>query len=191
MQENSGTKSGNGNEVPTAKGQRFGVGWLSAMLLGFVLFFFLTNVAATLVPAGVDQPFAFNHRIHVAEAGMECSECHEFVGKETFSGLPGPETCGFCHDTVQEGMSEAERRLVTMLEEGAPLEWNRLFRQPAHVFYSHRAHVEVAKLDCSQCHGDIAERTEPPARVVQLRMSDCIGCHDRENVRAECTSCHR
>lgn len=191
MQESSGIENGNRNELPTSKRRRRGGAWLAASLLGFAIFFLLTNVAATLVSGRVHQPVAFNHQIHVGDLGMECVDCHEFVGKETFSGLPGPETCGFCHDAVREDMSESERRLVTMIEEGTPLEWNRLFRQPAYVFYSHRAHVAVAKLDCSRCHGSIAESTVPPTRVTQLTMDDCIGCHERESVRAECTSCHR
>lgn len=163
---------------------------MGAGALGFVVLFVLTGVAVTLSPPGNKQPIAFNHRKHVEENGMECSECHEFYEKETFSGLPGAETCSFCHQEPL-GESAEEQKLVKLLEEEAPLEWTSLFRQPPHVFYSHRRHVVVAQMECADCHGAIEESSAPPERVKQLTMDECVDCHQKEGARADCNTCHR
>ena len=138
----------------------------------------------------VRQPISFNHKKHVTELELGCTTCHLTVETEAFSGLPDAEVCGGCHMEPQ-GKSEEEKRLVKMLKEGTVLAWKPLFRQPAHVFYSHRRHVISAKLQCRVCHGAIAESTAPPVRVRHLAMDDCVSCHEKEHVPTDCTVCHR
>ena len=161
-----------------------------ASLLGFIAFFALSGAVVSLRPTPIEQPIAFNHRKHVVENDMACSECHQFYQKESFSGLPTRETCEFCHEEPV-GESAEERRLVDLLGGGGPLEWKPLFQQPPHVFYSHRRHVAVAKLECSVCHGSIGESEAPPSRVTRLTMETCIGCHREQGAATDCTSCHR
>ncbi len=93
------------------------------------------------------QPISFNHKKHVTELDIACTTCHVTVETEAFSGLPDAELCAGCHLEPQ-GKSEEEKRLVEMLKKGTALAWKPLFRQPAHVFYSHRRHVIAAKLQC-------------------------------------------
>ena len=138
----------------------------------------------------VHQPISFNHRKHVTELDLGCTTCHLTVETEAFSGLPDADLCAGCHLEPQ-GKSEEEKKLVEMLKKGTALAWKPLFRQPAHVFYSHRRHVTVAKLQCRVCHGAIADTTAPPVRVRRLVMDDCVSCHRRERVRTDCTVCHR
>lgn len=138
----------------------------------------------------VHQPISFNHRKHVTELDIGCTTCHLTVETEAFSGLPDADLCAGCHLEPQ-GKSEEEKKLVEMLKKGTALAWKPLFRQPAHVFYSHRRHVTVAKLQCRVCHGAIADTTAPPVRVRRLVMDDCVSCHRRERVRTDCTVCHR
>lgn len=140
--------------------------------------------------ADVHQPVSFNHKKHVAELELACTTCHVTVETEAFSGLPDAEVCAGCHLEPQ-GKSEEEKRLVEMLKKGTPLTWQPLFRQPAHVFYSHRRHVAVAKVPCGTCHGTIAETTAPPVRVARLAMDDCVSCHRKAGVSTDCTACHR
>ncbi|HSF15500.1 MAG TPA: cytochrome c3 family protein [Vicinamibacteria bacterium] len=163
---------------------------LLAALLGFIVFFVASAaIVASRVPE-VDQPIRFNHRIHTVENEMACTECHGYYEKEAFSGLPDRDTCAFCHEEAQ-GESAQEAALVELLSSGASLEWMPLFRQPAHVFYSHRRHVVAAGLECEACHGEIGQSESPPRRVGRLEMSDCIDCHERENASGGCTTCHR
>ena len=162
--------------------------------LGFGLFFVLTLVLMGLgkdpAPPAASSSVEFNHRLHVEDLELECSECHRFYETEAFSGLPGAGTCAFCHEEAA-GESAAEARLVELLAQGEPLEWQRRFRQPPHVFYSHSRHVAVAEIDCPVCHGAFAESEKPPSRVRTLDMDDCVDCHEREKVSTDCTACHR
>ena len=169
-----------------------GLGLASASFAGF---FVLAGVVTVLRHDGATsakalQPIRFNHRKHVDELELGCLTCHTSYEKETFSGLPAADLCSTCHSEAQ-GKSAEEARLVKLLQSGAPLEWEPLFRQPSHVFYSHRRHVVGARLACPTCHGAIAKTVAPPASVRRLRMQDCIDCHRRSGTPADCTNCHR
>ena len=112
--------------------------------LGLGTFLLMTTVALTVTrnrarSPRIRQPISFSHRLHVQELEVECSSCHEFYEIETFSGLPNNETCSFCHDEPSTESAE-EEKLLALLERG-PLEWRSLFRQPPHVFFSHRRHA--------------------------------------------------
>lgn len=167
-------------------------GWMAAVFLAF----FLLTGAATVwqsrraAASTTAQPIAFNHQKHVKDLDLACSTCHTFYEKETFSGLPEAEICATCHSEPQ-GKSQEEQKLVRLIQSGARLEWVSLFRQPAHVFYSHRRHVVAAKIDCPVCHGAIAASVAPPRSVRRLRMQDCLDCHRRSGVSTDCTACHR
>ncbi len=166
-----------------------------AAALGFLLFLFAGGAAMIFrsgrAPGGpVDQPIAFSHKKHVKDLDLACSTCHAYYEKESFSGIPGSDVCASCHAEAQ-GKSDEEAKLVKLLTSGAPLVWKQLFRQPPHVFYSHRRHVVVAKLDCTACHGAIAETSTPPRRVKRLVMDDCLECHRQKGVPTDCTACHR
>lgn len=174
---------------------RLGKSAPALFVLALATFFVLSTAALTLTrvltpSAATRQPIEFNHKKHVEENSLDCVECHEFTAEKPFSGLPAADLCAFCHAEAQ-GESAEELRLVQLLEEGAPLEWKPLFRQPPHVYYSHRRHVGVAKLDCQICHGSIAATEAPPARVERLKMDDCLDCHRREGATENCTACHR
>lgn len=133
------------------------------------------------------QPIQFNHLAH---NGVDCSACHEFVNTDSFAGLPSLDLCLTCHETpITE--SPEEEKIRTLARQGTPVEWRRLFRQPAHVFYSHRRHVEIARLECVECHGEIGNSTAPPARVTNLTMEACTSCHEKKNVKDSCLDCHR
>lgn len=138
----------------------------------------------------VGQPIAFNHRKHVVDNQLACSTCHLFYESETFSGLPDADVCSTCHATAQ-GKSAEEAKLVKMIQDQRPLVFNSVFREPAHIFFSHRRHVVKAQLKCERCHGNYAMTTSPPRSVKRLRMADCIACHEEQNVSVDCTTCHR
>jgi hypothetical protein len=159
------------------------------MACAAVTAFGLSGGPAFLRPA-TRQPISFDHNKHVKDLDLGCPTCHLTVEKEAFSGLPTAEVCASCHAEPQ-GKSPEEAKLVALLEAGTPLDWNPLFRQPAHIFYSHRRHVVAAKIQCSVCHGAIALTTSPPGRVRRLRMDDCLGCHRKAGVSTDCTACHR
>ncbi len=160
----------------------FAVCFCAAAAIGFVTGEFRSP--------SVGQPIAFNHKKHVADNQIGCSTCHTFYETETFSGLPDADVCSTCHSEPQ-GKSAEEAKLIRLLKEQRPLVWNSLFRQPSHIFYSHRRHVVKAQIKCERCHGNFAQTTSPPRSVHRLKMADCIACHEQQNVPVDCTTCHR
>jgi len=163
------------------------VGFLFCGAVVGVVTFFTTD---RLGDPAVLQPVAFNHLVHVEEQGLDCVDCHLGAESEIHSGLPDVETCAMCHEEPQgEGAEEA--RLVQLLAAGEPLAWGRIFRQPPHVFFSHRRHTSVAELDCTVCHDSIGSSTQPPPTRRPLRMKVCVACHEEGGASTNCTACHR
>lgn len=161
--------------------------WISLaillLLVGGVL------IAQRIEPA-VRQPIQFNHAKHKAK-GVECSVCHQNVEEQAFAGLPKVETCMLCHSTPQTESRE-EEKVRRFAEQGKEIPWQRLYRMPGHVFFSHRRHVTLAKVECQTCHGAIAEATSPPVRpAVKQSMRWCIACHEKQRALADCNACHR
>ena len=137
------------------------------------------------------QPIQYNHKLHVEDIGLECSQCHQYYEIDAAAGLPTTDDCAACHSDLQ-GESEEEQKLVSFIAEENELKWKRIFQLPRHVFFSHRRHIALAELECSECHGSMEERTEPP------RMSDndidmdfCIDCHEKKDITNDCMNCHR
>ncbi len=147
-------------------------------------------LAARRGPA-VDQPIAFNHLKHTSELGLDCEVCHAHVTTGAHAGLPEEGTCGICH-RVPQGTSQEAARVTELLDSGAPIRFNKLFRMPDHVFYTHRRHVGIGELPCTECHGDIAETTRPPRRpLMEVTMDSCMDCHRETGQTLNCNACHR
>lgn len=141
--------------------------------------------------ATTPQPIAFNHLKHTQELELECDFCHSYVQTGAHAGLPGAETCSLCH-SMPQGTSEEAARVTALLEEGDPLRFNKLFRMPDHVFYTHRRHVGVGGIECQLCHGAIAETERPPGRpLVNISMDFCMNCHIEQEQTLDCNACHR
>lgn len=141
--------------------------------------------------APVAQPLAFNHLKHTQDLSLGCEFCHPYVNTGRHAGLPNRDTCGICHQ-VQQGESAEAARVTQLLTQGEPLQFNKLFRLPAHVNYTHRRHVGIAKLECERCHGGIATTDRPPARpLVAVSMDFCLACHRASGQSLDCVACHR
>lgn len=159
---------------------------------GFGLFFVLGG--ATFVglqhAATLKQPIAFNHAKHVSN-GLACTDCHTGVETQAKATLPSVEVCIGCHQAALTASAE-EERIRTAAAAGQELNWVQLTQTPAHVFFSHRRHVAVAHLPCTECHGPMEQATKPPERPFRVfKMAACIGCHQQHRVNADCNDCHR
>lgn len=139
-----------------------------------------------LPPAPLSQPVGFDHAKH---RGMACTVCHRGAEVSARAGIPQGETCAKCHATAPRGTDAAPWSDVGR---SGRLGWTRVTRVPDHVYFSHRRHVALAKLDCAACHADVGQRAAPPARVpLRLDMDACLTCHRTEGASQDCAACHR
>jgi len=185
-QGRGGAHAGEGGAV-TARRARYGLR-LAGFGVGSLL---AAALLAGLAPRPVTQPIAFNHNLHVADVGLECVDCHRYVLTGARATIPNIEVCGECHLEAL-GESAEEQRLVAFVESGDLIPWQKVYRVPDHVYFSHRRHAAIGGIECERCHGPMAERTEPVARqAVRISMDACIECHDQAGVTNDCILCHR
>ncbi len=54
----------------------------------------------------------------------------------------------------------------------------------------HKAHVEVLKMDCIDCHLYVVHRKNPEGKHTP-RMQTCLTCHNGKKASNECKDCHK
>ena len=139
----------------------------------------------TAAPAPVEQPIPFSHKLH-ADRGLKCAFCHPMKDSGEAAGLPRLSECAGCHESLVKE-SAALRVLASYAgAEGVP--WQRVYRLPSFVFFSHRRHAD-AGAGCERCHGAVAQR-EILAREGDISMKACVGCHREWKASAACNFCH-
>jgi hypothetical protein len=160
--------------------------FLLGLAAGALLLFLLISFGFS---SKAEQPIPFNHKKH-AEQGLECDTCHRYYKTQTFSGIPTISICIECHkEPVTESKEEEKIRQYHQRKEKIP--WKRLYNEPDHVFFSHRRHVVLGKMECKNCHGDIGQSERPPSRPwVNMSMNWCMGCHGERKVTNDCLACH-
>lgn len=165
-----------------------------------LVWFFCAGIVSTALggtwDSGTVQPIPFNHYIHTVKNELSCDTCHQSVYDKPFAGLPRADVCMMCHSediTTNPAAAPYIRKIRAYAQNGTAIPWVRLYVLPATVYYSHRRHAKIAKLDCSICHGDIGRSTSPPAYPIArtLDMDTCIACHVKSNAGYECVRCHR
>ncbi len=102
-----------------------------------------------------NQPFDFNHKMHLEQVDNSCESCHFFREDGTFSGSPRLAQCTGCHEEVQGESADEAVFVEQYVAQGREVPWLIYSRQPDCVFFSHAAHVYGAKLQCTTCHGNI------------------------------------
>jgi len=165
---------------------------INKVVLLFIFFIILTLAFIIILSSllgGVEQPIAFNHKIH-AENDLECLDCHPYYEEHAASGKPSIEICSGCHEEPL-GESKEEKKVIEHVESGKEIAWQRLYRVPEDVYFSHRRHVAIGKLECSTCHGIIGQSTKPPSKPVKISMKKCMKCHEEKEVNNDCIACHR
>lgn len=138
-----------------------------------------------------ERPFAFSHRLHVEDEGLECSDCHALWEDSEDPGMPRPAQCALCHADLDE--EKPPDLQVAALFDGDRFRAARSGRQSEEILFSHQQHA--GRSECSACHaavasddGELASR----AAEVRLSMDTCLACHATSAgpAEADCTACH-
>jgi menaquinone reductase, multiheme cytochrome c subunit len=148
------------------------------------------ETAPSFGPGKVTQPLHFSHKRHF-EADIDCLSCHEQAGDAPMATLPSITACMKCHKEPQgEHPDEAKVREYGERREEIP--WIQVNRMAGHVYFSHRAHVTFAEMECDVCHGDMTVLDEPVSVPnVRLSMRECMNCHQKMNATNDCVACHK
>jgi hypothetical protein len=157
----------------------------------FLVVFYITVMAPGILrhqgqPAPV-QPVAFDHRVHVEQAGLQCAFCHRDAADGPSAGMPAVQQCMDCHQVVGKGQPEVDKvRLAWQAQR--PIDWQAIYKLPDHVQFTHEAHIQ-AGVSCADCHGNVGEMREVTKKR-PLNMQDCVDCHRQNNAPTECAECH-
>ncbi len=132
-----------------------------------------------------DQPIKFSHVVHSTENKIDCQYCHTTVEYSKSAGIPDVNVCWNCHSIVRDGTNSGKHQInkvVEAYENDIPIEWIRIHNLQDHAFFSHAQHVNVAGLDCAECHGPI-EEMDRVRQVTDMSMGWCINCHRDTEVK--------
>ena len=158
------------------------------ILVGFTIFGKTVHEEATYLGRSQgfepDQPIKFSHRIHSGENKIDCQYCHTGPADSRHSSIPAASLCLNCHNVIRYGTNTGEEEINKIheaVESGVPIQWVKVHNLPDHVFFSHAQHVNVGKLDCKECHGDV-EKMGRIQQVKDLSMGWCIDCHRTQEV---------
>jgi len=131
-----------------------------------------------------DQPIKFSHKVHAGANRIDCKYCHHTAEFGKSAGIPSMQLCMNCHVLVREGSHSGKFEISKVIEANEtqkPVQWIRIHNLPDHVFFSHAQHVGIAKVDCKQCHGPVAEM-DIMRQNSDLSMGWCINCHRQTKV---------
>ena len=194
---------------PTASLLESAIVWLKAtpIVIALVVFYFiLSGLGAAwdgLLTVGVqqgyqpEQPIAFSHKLHAGENGVDCNYCHSGARHSKSAGVPSANVCMNCHTYINEGRSEQGTQEISKIYaaigfdpetrsyiegyEQQPIEWIRIHNLPDLAYFNHSQHVNVAGVECQECHGPIQEM-EVVEQYSPLTMGWCIDCHRETKV---------
>lgn len=151
--------------------------------LPFVLFVVILSVTITyfvsikyLLGVGYqpEQPVKYSHKQHVLDLGIDCQYCHLGVDKGRHAVVPPVDICMDCHRYAMKDSDEI-KKLAAFYDAQQSILWQRIHRQPEHVYFSHSSHVNSG-IDCTNCHGPV-EKMDRVQQVKSFSMGDCLACH--------------
>jgi hypothetical protein len=133
------------------------------------------------------QPLPFSHKMHT-QFLHECKDCHQISADGWTMHYPPEEKCMICHATIMTD-SPAIKKLSEYAAQKKPVPWAQVYAVPDYVYFSHRTHINKAKLDCEACHGAVRER-DVLTKEKPTSMAACINCHKGKGAETGCRTCH-
>ena len=136
------------------------------------------------------QPIAFSHLAH-SENDIACIRCHQGAETQAQAGLPPISSCASCHRRAAIPDHPEVLKFMERLERREPLVWGKVNVLPASamVHFKHKPHAR-AEVDCSACHGDVAQMTVAQSVINIADMGWCVSCHRENEASVDCLTCH-
>lgn len=136
------------------------------------------------------QPIAFPHNLHAGDNQIDCQYCHFSAERSSSAGIPPVASCMGCHAYVSGNENPQEiEKLRDYWDRGEAIPWNRIYRTADHVQFPHMRHI-AAGVDCTACHGNVAEMGVIQEVNQPLLMGWCLNCHIEMGASRDCTVCH-
>ncbi|WP_067617091.1 cytochrome c3 family protein [Dissulfuribacter thermophilus] len=149
----------------------------------------LTLSSLSLSGCKKEGDLKFNHKLHVVENEIECSQCHTATDEGKMQN-PSMDTCGECHEINMDNPNEdclvchtVESSKKDYSVERAAKEKPKSFED---VIFSHEVHDG---LECTTCHKGLGE-AESLNSIEWPRMTTCQQCHNGEEAPKSCATCH-
>jgi len=141
-------------------------------------------------PPPPSQPIAFNHQTH-AENDIACVRCHQGVETQAEAGLPALSSCAVCHRRRAIPDHPEVLKFMELLEKREPLLWRKVNVMPesAMMHFKHNPHIR-AGVECSTCHGDVAQMAIARRVIDTADMGWCLSCHEESGASTDCLTCH-
>src|ERR1035437_3633150 len=125
----------------------------------------------------------FSHYVHTKQHNIKCKTCHQNTETQERAGIPTIETCSLCHSEIINPNSEKEKKINEYVTNNKPIVWENYYTVPEYVYFSHRRHVKIGKLDCVLCHGDMTEqKSKELTNFRPFIMKVCFDCHQQRNI---------
>lgn len=144
------------------------------------------------------QPINFSHKIHAGENKIACMYCHFAAEKGRHAGIPPVELCMNCHTKIRPDSPEIAK-VKKALDEEKTIEWKKVNHFPDYAYFNHSQHVQVGKISCQECHGQVQDMTIVQQKK-ELNMGWCLDCHRSKGIAppddhkskagGDCARCH-
>ncbi len=141
-----------------------------------------------------EQPIKFSHKVHAGENQISCVYCHSGAEKGKYSLIPSANVCMNCHSYIEEGTNTGKEEIAkiykavdydpsskTYGDDTKPIKWVKVHELPDFAYFNHSQHVEVAGLECQECHGEV-EKMGTVEQHAELTMGWCLDCHNTKRV---------
>ncbi len=166
-------------------------GW-AAIVAGLILVTYMAGCILNQASVDSEQGLAFNHRLHVEDEGLACTDCHARWDESDDPGMPRAAQCALCHADL-DAEKPPELHAETLFDAGE-FRAARAGLQDDEIHFSHQLHATRSQ-DCNICHADVSRDEGALAhRGAELRMSmdACLDCHSSSTGPAlsDCAACH-
>ncbi|MFM7023484.1 MAG: c-type cytochrome [Flavobacteriales bacterium] len=176
-------------------------------IIGFFLVLTLAKIGwDALIGIGVyegyqpKQPIAFPHDLHAGKNEIDCKYCHSAARTSKTAGIPSANVCMNCHRAITKGSRSEGTEIKKLydyigwnpdsmkymtpdgkIKNDTMIEWVKVHVLPDFVYFNHSQHVEVGKVACQKCHGEVQNMAEVK-QFSDLTMGWCVNCHRETEV---------